>query len=338
MGVAVPNSDAPSLFKCSAGGLLLAVSAILALAALAGCKHSERDRQTPRIEAAEDCAEPPGWKALAAYDPDFVVFGELHGTREAPAFFGSLACNLARDGKRILIAIEFNIEDNETFQRAWIADRQRFPDILQEAASWERQDGVASEAMHSMLDELHRLRKLGYPIDIAAFNGAANTSQRARFAHLPGQGSHEAIQAENIAFFARSDIYDYVLVLVGNLHAQKNEAMLGGAIVEPMAKRLELYGRVISLNIEHRGGSAWGCRRQSFDETASGGRFPRKLVCSAIAVGATSEIQREPLISLSGKVDLSPKGDNYDGFYWVGRITSSPPFRSSRYLPERRRY
>src|SRR3546814_8671163 len=37
---------------------------------------------------APDCAMPQGWPAIAERRPHYVIFGETHGTREAPAFVG----------------------------------------------------------------------------------------------------------------------------------------------------------------------------------------------------------------------------------------------------------
>ena len=295
----------------------LAFLTALASTGLTGCALSGHVERMPFATGSKSCAEPEGWSAIAAQAPDFVVFGELHGTQEAPGFLGSLACSLARDRNRILIAIEFSVDDNEALQRAWATDRAKFETLLLEVGSWGRQDGVTSEAMYWMLNDLHRLRTLGYPIEIAAFNGAASPEQRAKYAHLPGQGPHEAILAENIASFARAGNFDHVLILVGNLHAQKKSSMLGGAVVDPMAKRLEHYGKVISLDIKHRGGFAWGCRRSS----------SQKLECSQLAVGKTNDIKRAPFISLNEGLIAGYAGEDYDGFYWLGPITSSPPIR-----------
>ena len=297
----------------------LALLTALASTGLAGCALPGRLERMPFATVSKSCAEPEGWSAIAARAPDFVVFGELHGTQEAPRFLGSLACSLARDRKRILIAIEFNFQDNEALHSAWATDRATFETRLLEAGAWGRQDGVASEAMYSMLANLHRLHAIGYPIEIAAINGAANPEQRAKYAHLPGQGPHEAIQAENIASFARTGKFDHVLILVGNLHAQKNSRMLDGAVVDPMAKRLEHYGKVISLDIKHGGGFAWGCRRSTSQE----------LECSQFAVGQTSDLTRAPFISLNDDINSESASAAFDGSYWLGPITSSPPYRPS---------
>ena len=49
--------------------------------------------------ASEACPLPPGWDAIAARNPRFVIFGEMHGTEQTPAFFGDVACALATKGE-----------------------------------------------------------------------------------------------------------------------------------------------------------------------------------------------------------------------------------------------
>ncbi|QDH34613.1 hypothetical protein [Porphyrobacter sp. YT40] len=52
------------------------------------------------------CTAPDGWSDVVARDPDYIVFGELHGTNEAPAFVENLICVEARQGQRVLLAVE----------------------------------------------------------------------------------------------------------------------------------------------------------------------------------------------------------------------------------------
>src|SRR3546814_2434814 len=68
---------------------------------------------------APDCAMPQGWPAIAERRPHYVIFGETHGTREAPAFVGRIACALASDGERLLVAVEQSATDNAALQAAW---------------------------------------------------------------------------------------------------------------------------------------------------------------------------------------------------------------------------
>lgn len=259
-------------------------------------------------ESKSICSLPQGWDAVEARDPEFIVFGELHGTREAPALFSSLACSLAQIGKRLLIAIEFSPIHDDALQRAWNADEEQLEDLLLDAGWRGRADGVGSEAMFAMVRDLHRLRRQGYAIDITAFNGAGDEDQMARFAKLPGQGPHEAAQAENIAIAAQAGAYDRVLVLVGNLHAMKKPYNLGSGRFDPMARRLEAYGSVLSFRMKHGGGTNWSCQRD----------------CIVNAAKANGSFDRGPFIAMNDG-ETNWMDSNFDGFYWIGPISASPP-------------
>lgn len=284
------------------------IISILICVAIAGCMKMQPVRASETVEQKNNCVFPKGWDAVATRDPEFVVFGEQHGTREAPAFFGALACSLARNGERLLIAIEFSLYYNNALQIAWSADEEQFEDLLLDAGWRGRPDGVGSQAMFAMVRDLHRLRLEGYAIDITAFNGVRSEGQRARFADLPSQGPHEAAQAENIASAAEAGSYDRVLVLVGNLHAIKQPHNFGSGHFDPMARRLETYGSVLSFQMKHGGGTNWSCQRD----------------CGVNTAAADGSFQREPFIALNnGETDwLDSK---FDGFYWIGPISASPP-------------
>ena len=284
--------------------------------AISGCMPVQTVRASERVAQESRCSLPQGWEAVAARDPEFIVFGEMHGTREVPAFFSSLACGLARKGERLLIAIEFSRYHNGALQSAWNADGAQFEALLLKAGWRGRRDGVGSEAMFVMLRDLHHLRMQGYSIDITAFNGpAADEQQQARFADLLGQGPHEAVQAENIAIAARAGSYDRVLVLVGSLHAMKQPHNVGSGLFDPMARRLEAYGSVLSLDMKHAGGTSWNLQRDFGVHAAT----------------ATGSFGRAPFIALHDKAGARRKKggewrqEYFDGFFWIGRISASPP-------------
>lgn len=285
-----------------------AVTSLLLGLALAGCAKVPATNAPVMAVRDGHCAVPEGWADVAARDPDFVVFGEWHGTREAPAFVGSLACGLARQGQRILIAIEFSPEHDAALQRAWTADEDQFESLLLDAGWRGRADGVGSEAMFAMLRDLHRLRLEGHAIAVTAFNGAGGDQQSARFAHLPSQGPHEAAQAENIAQAARAGSYDRVLVLVGELHARKQPVILGNGKFDPMARRLREYGAVLSLDMRYDDGSTWNCQKE----------------CKVHPTKGNASFGRERFIALGGD-EKDGRESNFDGFYWVGPISASPP-------------
>lgn len=297
-----------------ASGFALAMAAQPALA-----KHPKGDVR---------CALPEGWGAVARLHPRYVILGEIHGTAEAPAFFGNLACTLAARGERILIALEQDSDKNAAFQTAWHLPHARFA-AARDTLGWEGQnDGRESEAMFAMLERLHAARARGLSIDLVAFNGARDEAQQKRFSALPGQGPHEAAQAENIREAANAGRYDLVLVLVGNAHALKRPINRRGAEYEPMAMRLAPTEQIVSLNVKTAGGNAWTCERKP-------GVTPNRPVssgdieCGSHAFRGDGDLRKPSFIALGAFPGETADG-SYDGYYWLGNVTASPPALPSR--------
>ena len=276
------------------------------------------------------CDPPAGWDLVAKRSTRFVIFGEVHGTAEAPAFVGDVACALAFQGERLLIAIEQNPADDAALQAAWALPDDRFAAALAQVGWAGRQDGVASRAMFALLLRLHRLREGGRAIDVVRFNGARDAAQAARFAALPGQGPHEAAQAQNIRS-ADAGRYDHVLVLVGNLHAGKQPVERGGVTFEPMAMRLAPGGASTSLVMRHGGGTMWNCLLRPGFALVPGKPLPAgALDCGAHPAVAVAAVPGPaPSIGL-GEAPGAMPDPAYDGWFWLGRITASPPQRPDR--------
>jgi hypothetical protein len=278
-----------------------------------------------RAPTPNQCAAPEGWAAVTARDPDFVVFGETHGTNEAPAFVERLICAEAERGQRLLLAVEHSSWQNQAWQAAWELPHEAFQQALPELGWRNRDDGVASEAMLRLILAAHRHKERGALIDIVAFNGARDDDQRTRFADLPSQGPHEAAQAENIAEAAAQKDYDRVIVLVGNLHAEIAPLSIGGPEFEPMAVRLRRYGSLLSLGLQHGGGEAWNCLLVPETKLAPGEDVTDDIIsCAASATGAEGASDRPPHIAVGEFAD--PRLERrFDGTFWVGPISASPP-------------
>lgn len=271
------------------------------------------------------CTAPDGWADVVARDPDYVVFGELHGTNEAPAFVENLICAEAERGQRVLLAVEHSSWQNAAWQDAWSLPHDAFRQALPGLGWRKREDGVASEAMWRLVLAAHALKDSGAAIDIVAFNGARDDAQRTRFRELPGQGPHEAAQAENIAEAAGRKPYDRVIVLVGNLHAENAPLSIGGPEFEPMAVRLRRYGSVVSLGMRHAGGESWSCQLPPETKLAPGQRVTDDMIeCAAFRGGAEGASDKGSHIAVD---DLSDPqlSRRFDGIFWVGPITASPP-------------
>ena len=268
------------------------------------------------------CDLPPGWADVAARQTRFVVFGEIHGTREAPAFVGDVACGLAFNGERLLIAVEQ--DDDAALQAAWKTPDDRFAAALAGAGWAGRNDGVGSRAMFAMLVRLHRLRAGGRVIDVVAFNAARDADQTKRFASLPGQGPHEAVQAENIRA-ADAGRYDHVLVLTGNLHARKQPVTRRGVTFQPMAMRLAPPGAVTSLDMAGADGTMWNCLLEPGTVLPPGTSIPNgAITCGAHPTRGSADLHRPAFLGL-GAAPGREADPAFDGFFWVGPTTASPP-------------
>lgn len=274
------------------------------------------------------CQLPPGWGAIAALKPRYVLFGEVHGTEQSPAMVGRTACALARRGERVLVAVELASTGNAALQSAWrTADREFRTGLTARMPGWkDRRDGVASEAMLGMLADLHALKSRGRRIDVVAFNGPRDAAQAARFKDRPGQGPHEAAQAENIRQAAERGRYDHVLVLVGNLHARKRPVERGGVSYEPMAMRLAPAGQVVSLNMVSGPGTMWNCLlRPGATLTPGVPPNPADIDCALHPTRGVDGMAGPPKLGLRGGKGAPQVDPAYDGFYWLGPATGSPP-------------
>lgn len=311
----------------------LAQFVVLCLAAqLAGTVAGGRGASaSPALQAPQgqpnvplECPLPPGWDTVAARNPKFVVFGEVHGTQQSPAFVGDLACGLAVKGERILVAVEHPAAGNAAFQTAW---RHKGPQFMLELgqAGWaQRNDGIGSEAMLALLERLHQLAQRGLSVDVVAFNGMKDEAQQRRFAGVPGQGAHEAAQAENIRSAAGARPYDYVLVLVGNVHARKRPVEHLGGAFEPMAMQLGPPETIVSLNMETAGGTAWNCElKPGFKPQPNAPITSDAITCGSKPLSGRVDRQQPPFMALTPLPGESRYPD-YDGVFWLGRVSASP--------------
>ena len=270
------------------------------------------------------CSVPGGWDGMVGKPTHFVIFGEVHGTVESPTLFGETACALAERGERLLVAVELG--DNDGLQRAWSVSPVRFPTALRaEMPEWAtRDDGVASQAMFTMLVRLHTLKASGHAIDVVAFNGT-EALEKTRFADLPGQGPHEAGQAENIRAVDARQLYTRVLVLVGNYHARKRPIAPGGVSYQPMAMRLADPGNIVSLHLVQSGGSSWGCQLKGAPPLGSTVLTSDMIQCSAHQLHADGDWRGPPRIVRAREASGSDPKGAYDAELFIGAAKASAP-------------
>lgn len=232
------------------------------------------------------------------------VFGEIHGTREAPEFFGDVVCNAARGPQRIVVGLEFPSSEASALN-AFLAGN----DVLSGRKFWTQpfQSGRTSAAMRELLSELRRIVKNNSRVEVFLFDISDGANPQDR----------DASMADTILKRRAADRDALVLVFTGNLHARKAKGVPWDPTLEPMAYHLVASGlKITSLNMRNPKGTAWICRS---NEASS---------CGPVDIGgeeASSGALRRG-IRLTG----TTSADGYDGVYIVSSVTASPPVMSVR--------
>ncbi len=231
-----------------------AVLAALAVFAAVGCAAPQG------IETAVPRRAPAG-EALAGLEPHLrpgtvIVFGELHGTVEAPALV-SRAADLALDkGLELTVALELPRQE-EPRVRTFLASAGEAADrtALLAGPFWRSsyQDGRGSEAMVRLLDDLRRHAAAGRSVRVVCFDlWGARAAVR------------EPAMAEALAAAIAETPQDLTLALAGNAHARLGRGGMPG-VSEPMAVQLARLlpegTRLSTFKLTYSGGTAWICGR-----------------------------------------------------------------------------
>ena len=166
-----------------------------------------------------------------------VIFGEMHGTNEIPAFFSACVREFVEHGEPVRVFLEFEASDTEhtaQYLRGEIDEA-----ALLSSPRWRRLDGRTSQAML----ELHR-----------ALKGV----QVVGFVPLYGVADINAGMGEN--FLQQRLENGYNLVLVGGVHAQVAAGKGDIYASVPFGQYIQARSKnVLSLNARYTHGKAWTC-------------------------------------------------------------------------------
>jgi hypothetical protein len=269
----------------------------LALALLAGCA-------TPAPRAAApppiDCGPPiAGLDDLLARSR-FLVFGEIHGTAEVPAFFARAVCRAGAGGEAITVGVEIPSDEQGRIDGfvGGAADR----DALLAAPFWQRdyQDGRSSRAMLALLTRVRELRAAGLAVRVIAFDPAPMRADVPR----------DTAMAEALLAARAAAPRDRFLVLTGSLHARTD-------VGAPWDPGIVFMGHVIArgepglltLDNAYTGGTAWVCISAAASE------------CGAQPLGGRGD-------GAASGIRLDPALGSWHGQFAVGAVSASPPARS----------
>jgi hypothetical protein len=197
------------------------------------------------------CPPLPGIEQIWA-DPKIrtVIFGEIHGTSEAPALFADAVCHAAQHGP-VTVALEQPDTVRGEIEAYVRTGSRESRAALLATSDWRMgRDGRTSEAMLGLLDRLHALLQTGADLNVVTALPAAMN---------PAQNYHE-IQMAGAWAEATGRPPRLLLGLVGNLHARKIETpSMPGPVLRPAASHLPA-SETLTVNIVGGGGASWGCR------------------------------------------------------------------------------
>lgn len=271
----------------------------LSLLTILLCACMNRSPKAPEAKPPPlDCGAPLdfSWKA-----GDVVVFGELHGTQEIPAFVSRVACQAAKRGLPVRIGVEIPKEEQGRLDAFLTSDASPTAKAaLVEGPFWHRefQDGRSSEAMLGLLEQTHRARQEGLIIGVFAFDSEKTQSQAER----------ERSMAEEILAQQKRSPEALHLILVGNLHAR----VKAGAPWDPSLVWMSVYlsqslPSLVTLNASYTGGEAWVCMGQTAQD------------CKV------NQMKGAPPLAKELELSSTPDEDGYHGKFFVGEIHASRP-------------
>ena len=241
------------------------------------------------------CSPAPGLEAVLG-PGRALLLGEIHGTNEAPEYVATVACHALADDLAVTIALELPWSE-EPVVRDFVASSggEAEASLILDLPFWSKpyQDGRTSQAMLALLEVARAWSQSGVEVEVILLDEPADFARR-----------DEWMARRLLAAVANSP-KSFFIALTGNLHNQT--AARSGRMGERVSGALGKE-RVVSLKMNHAGGSAWIC------EATQG--------CGSLELG---DREAEP----KGRVTLFPTPDSrgYDGFFAVGTLSASPPAR-----------
>ena len=220
-----------------------------------------------------------------------LLAGEVHGTNEAPALIGDLACTSAKSENPVVVALEVPTEEQARLDHFLVSEGSDADQVaLLASRFWTRQpqDGRSSAAMLKLLHRLRTLRAEGARISVLAVDDGmagsrdAGMAMRIRTAHSEGAA---------------------VIALLGNVHASHEKGRQSVPDYEP-AGHLLTDLNPHSVYVRGPAGTAWVCVPECGVTPIPNNRF----------VG-----DKKGYLPAVGKIP------GYDGLYAPTSSTASPP-------------
>jgi hypothetical protein len=221
-----------------------------------------------------------------------VIFGELHGTQEAPQFVADYICALIGSSRSAVLALEIHRKEQDALDEFVGSDGSAAAQQkLLRSGHWQISDGRSSRAMLELLQYIRTVRERGFDVKVIAFDD------------WPKDRNRDAAQADGIRAIYNANPDKQVVVLIGNYHAKRT----GRQGQKPAAAYLDDVS-FYTLNIRHPKGTIWTCSARN-------------------ECGARNVMGLPSITSPTRRIELGTSmfAPGFDGQYFVSEINASPP-------------
>ncbi len=269
--------------------------------------------KAPPEDVVKRCGAPVAGMDEVLMPGGVLLLGELHGTREIPAFVGTLGCHVASAGVPVVVGLELPHEEQRALRR-YLKSRgdQEARAALTEGGFWRRpyQDGRSSEAIVALVERLRVLRAQGLSVSVFAFDA-------------PGQGSQRAAtMARRVLEVRKAAPRSTFLLLGGNVNARTARGAEWDETFTPMGWHLVRAKQPVrALDARYSRGTAWECKLVAGEG--------QKLDCGAFPAVPPAARPKDKSIFRGPRafVELTPEHahEGYDGIFYVGPLTASSP-------------
>lgn len=246
-----------------------------------------------------------------------LLLGDQLGTKQAPAAFATLVCTALHHHLEVIAALNLPATQQAALNAYLSTDGgKNARAALIRGSFWNGlyPDGTSSVAMLDLIDQLRRWRQAGAPITVLAID--APTPGNPREAAMAARIEQQQLKHPNA----------FSLVLAGNAHVTRHAGAQWDTGLLPLGYRLSSMhpGEVLALDLAFDPGLHWACHLEGKNH----------LVCGAMAVSpGLQNTENLPVpVRLVRKFSTTSEY-GYDGTWYVGRLTASPPAASPDALP-----
>ncbi len=186
-----------------------------------------------------------------------ILLGEMHGTREIPAFVGELVDALSA-GQPLVLALELDGSQQAAFDRYLASDGGTDARLkLESSPYWtlvgDQHDGRRNRQSLALIEKTRALKASGRKLELLAFDPARSTRDHYERDQVMAENLREAVAAHPDA---------RVLVLTGNVHAmRKRPSYAPPEMQQPMGSFLADLDP-FAIRIEAREREFWSCRNK----------------------------------------------------------------------------